>query len=94
MDNHTKSTDTFEADVDVEYRHGQKKMVLLYRHDNQSWRVISLLPSEWLRVIDTLTNHMDEFTGKCSVCGNELEAVRPGKYQCNYCDAAASAGAN
>ena len=22
----------------------------------------------------------------CSVCGHELEAVRPGKWQCNWCE--------
>jgi len=23
----------------------------------------------------------------CSVCGHELEAVRPGRWQCNHCEA-------
>lgn len=94
MSDTVKDEVTFEADAGIEYKNGQKKLTLLYRHGQQSWRAVSLLQSEWLSVIDALNNHMDEFGAKCSVCGNELEAVRPGKYQCNYCDDTASADAN
>lgn len=30
-----------------------------------------------------------EDSATCLECGNELELVRPGKHQCNFCEAAA-----
>jgi len=34
---------------------------------------------------------LSEIAGRCMKCGNELEAVRPGRWQCNYCEAALDA---
>ena len=31
----------------------------------------------------------DDAPSHCTVCGSELELVRPGKYQCNVCEAKA-----
>ena len=46
--------------------------------------------AESLDVIDRLTAELaevrEEYGHKCAKCGSVLQLVRPGKYQCQYCE--------
>lgn len=38
------------------------------------------------KVIANLAPDDFDETATCLVCGNDMQIVRPGKYQCNYCE--------